>query len=283
MTLPWKRTRAGYQLDHSGIRGILRLIGPAPGLRQLSLRRGAIVSSWPGPLLGVQAITAEPGHDWKVGARAAQPGHRLRTNRLDIQLSESSRCPFRVQVYWDAARPNGIDMEVLVTTALEFEQLEVHTHSTATENRAGPKSDCLVPVVSSDRWVGLREAMRGKTIGLEFPCDRMAAAAGPGRRNSGSRGIVPAPPFRLPVICCRPAGRNWSYVEMSHPEDCVRIVARKFRGTIEWRFGLFGLDIEKGVILRGRVRGVFIPRRGDLNRAEKLFKDFVAEPPRLSV
>jgi hypothetical protein len=70
---------------------------------------------------------------------------------------------------------------------------------------------------------------------------------------------------------------------MSHPDDCCRIIARCERGRVSWGFGLFGLDIEKGVILRGRVRGAFIPRRRDTDHATRLFKQFVAEPPHLSV
>jgi hypothetical protein len=70
---------------------------------------------------------------------------------------------------------------------------------------------------------------------------------------------------------------------MTHPDDCVRIVARSERANVSWGFGLFGLDIEKGVILRARLRAAIIPRRRDTEQATRLFKQFVAEPPRLSV
>jgi hypothetical protein len=70
---------------------------------------------------------------------------------------------------------------------------------------------------------------------------------------------------------------------MSHPDDCTRIVTCVQRTRVTVSFGLFGLDIEKGVILRGRVRGMFLPRHRDMRHSLRHFARFAAESPHLSV
>ena len=45
----------------------------------------------------------------------------------------------------------------------------------------------------------------------------------------------------------------------------------------------FGHDLEKGVILRGRLRGMIVPRMVDVAAAHAAYERFVAEPPNLTL
>jgi hypothetical protein len=175
-------------------------------------------------------------------------------------------------------------MEVLATTVHEFDKLEVITHSVVPADDTRSRSECLVRIAADrGRWIDVREASRVGADWLVIPRDRDAAALALDGRSPHLDESIRTPPFHSPIVCYRPAGRSWSYIEMTHPDDGVRIISRSERTSVSWGFGLFGLDIEKGVILRARLRAAFIPRRRDTEQATRLFNQFVAEPPHLSV
>jgi hypothetical protein len=70
-----------------------------------------------------------------------------------------------------------------------------------------------------------------------------------------------------------------SYIEMCHPHDGFDVDLSE-ANTI--RFRLFGHDLEKGVILRGRLRGMIVPRERDEAIALEAYQQFLHEPPNLS-
>jgi hypothetical protein len=111
--------------------------------------------------------------------------------------------------------------------------------------------------------------------------DTEAARFEPCRRESCSplgvrRGDPGCFAFRLPDV-------PFTYAEMGHPADCFgAIVAATGAGaeSVEVRYRLFAERLEKGVILRARVRGVVVDRADDLRRVAACYAAFVAaEPP----
>lgn len=85
------------------------------------------------------------------------------------------------------------------------------------------------------------------------------------------------------VIISRPAGLQVSYAEFCHPHDGIGLLQTAGDGgTTQIRFRLFGHDLEKGVILRGRLRGVLLPRVVDVAAARAAYEQFLAEPPKLT-
>jgi hypothetical protein len=80
------------------------------------------------------------------------------------------------------------------------------------------------------------------------------------------------------VYAYRPPGADVSYVEMCHPHDGIGL---DLQGATA-RFRLFGHDLEKGVILRGRLRGLVLPRADDEPAARRHYELFLHEPPHLS-
>lgn len=81
------------------------------------------------------------------------------------------------------------------------------------------------------------------------------------------------------LVLYRPPGVTVSYAEMCHPHDGIGVDIDDGRII---RFHLFGHDLEKGVILRGRLRGIIMPREGDEEEAQRAYAQFLKEPPHLS-
>ena len=86
--------------------------------------------------------------------------------------------------------------------------------------------------------------------------------------------------------CCgcivfRPTGSDLSYVEMVHPADFRRDeLVGGGNAPFGVRHHLFDDSLEKGVILRARLRGVFVPRANDTQLASQQYAAFRAsEPP----
>ncbi len=82
------------------------------------------------------------------------------------------------------------------------------------------------------------------------------------------------------VAVHRPKDHDVSYVEMCHPHDGVGLDVGPGPAV---RFRLFGHDLEKGVILRGRLRGLLVPRQVDETAARQAYQRFLEESPNLSL
>lgn len=73
-----------------------------------------------------------------------------------------------------------------------------------------------------------------------------------------------------------------SYLEMVHPTDFagVQITSEADQATVRWH--VFPERLEKGVIRRARVRGLFVPRDNDMQHAREQIAAFVLSPLALS-
>jgi hypothetical protein len=73
---------------------------------------------------------------------------------------------------------------------------------------------------------------------------------------------------------------------MVHPTDFCEdklVVTQDGASTVELRHNLFRNPLEKGVILRARIRGVFLSERpDDASRVAKAYQSFALSPPPLS-
>jgi len=85
----------------------------------------------------------------------------------------------------------------------------------------------------------------------------------------------PAVLFRLP-------GETFSYLEIADPVDsrCCRLSGQG-PATVGLDRGLFATTLEKGVILRARVRGVLLDQAEDVRSAGAAYADFVGSAPPL--
>jgi hypothetical protein len=73
-----------------------------------------------------------------------------------------------------------------------------------------------------------------------------------------------------------------TYCEMCHPEDLISPSAATTDRTVEVTTLLFGLPLEKGVILRSRLRGLFAPHQDDEQVVQAALAEFAAEAPPLT-
>lgn len=191
-------------------------------------------------LLGVQVPEGRPAEAYARGSD------------LVVTFPETPLDPLRVQVYWRADPATAaIDVQVSVQTGL----LDSH------------------PELATESQVPAGEVLRLMNAeGAEF--EPLALDAG---------GTVSLP--RAPGTHCllfRPAGSEWSYAEMLHPSDYRRDVLSTASDGRAVRLvrSLFAMFLEKGVLLRSRSRGLFVPRHDDARRAAEAYGAFLAtEPP----
>ena len=99
--------------------------------------------------------------------------------------------------------------------------------------------------------------------------------------------VPPSSPHTLAPRFFTPPGfdRDTYYVEMIQPNDCARRIREQpIEGrcgpatTLATRYGLFGHDLEKGVVLRARLRGLWIRSQSPESDAQACYEAFLSEP-----
>lgn len=173
-----------------------------------------------------------------------------RSDDLVATYGELEQGPYSLQVYWtvtaDANNPTTIDATISLQTPLLESFPKV-----STESRLPTVENWLVP-------------LQGSPTELSQTTD------------SQHQGQAPA-------ILSRIADSNWSYFEMTHPEDqgSWKVVFPE-PGRCLVRRELGGAFLEKGVIRRLRVRGIFLPRENDVDTAKHSLTEFSASAPPLT-
>ena len=168
----------------------------------------------------------------------------------------------RPQIYWRAAslthegyRAVGIDMEVSMQTSLLDS-----TPSVKTVSQLGQSEVWRLSCSSSGTFERLR-------VSTSHPSEFQA--------SNGTSLFL----FRL-------QDSESSYVEMVHPSDFDRAVLsrnRNDRGSWTLAFKLFDDEhLEKGVIRRGRIRGMFVPRQHDQQIAVACYRQLSDSAPPLT-
>jgi hypothetical protein len=182
---------------------------------------------------------------------------------LIAAYGESPGWPIRVDALWRAAAAATapvqaagvlalVDLVVSVRTELPDSWPELAVRS------AIPAAEFLrLAGAESARFEPYRDILAGPLV--------LEAEGGPGSLLA-----------RLPGVAL-------SYAEMVHPADFRRSELRRHGASasaIEVRHGLFAERLEKGVILRARVRGILMDRPGDARQAAACYAAFAAaEPP----
>jgi hypothetical protein len=86
------------------------------------------------------------------------------------------------------------------------------------------------------------------------------------------------------------AAEDVYYAEMAHPDDVAKRVSSEVHGSpgrrppghgYSTRHALFGLELEKGVVLRARLRGCWFQSANPEQAAAALYEEFLREPPPL--
>ncbi|MCR4414163.1 MAG: hypothetical protein NUV77_17235, partial [Thermoguttaceae bacterium] len=192
---------------------------------------------------------------------------------------------------FDPARPYGIDArtrgpDLLVTRgAVPETPVQMDAMWRAIPPGAGDRFLAAVDLVVSVRTdlfdIEPRLLVRSTVAGVEairLAADGQSTALGPGPEL-----LSPVPGVGTACLLVRTAISGLSYAEMVHPADIHESLWHAEAGhggssLVQHR--LFRERLERGVILRARVRGVVLPREGDASIAAACYAAFAAaEPP----
>jgi len=249
----WMLTDGIAQVDSLGLRARLDLAHPERGLTDVQVAcSGGPRRAVPIPhLLEVQL----------AGPADSPPpviDHYVRGPDLVLTYAAAAAGDVQSQVYWrvlSSAQADACGLETIVS--VQTDRLN-----------SDPASGTSTHISAEEIW----------TLGSDDVLERcdLGEASSRGRAIAGNRGLFL---FRLPAC-------ELSYLEMVHPSDLTeaRVVLVDAAAHVARSFlRLFAERLEKGVIRRGRVRGLFLPRAGDTAIAPALYREFVESTPPLTV
>ncbi len=245
MTVPaWQLDRQRARLQLARLQGAIDLSRPGEGLAALRFDRNRLGEA---RLLGI-AIPS-----FRAGDTESIIECHVRGTDLVAAYRESRDWPVRVEARWRAGSPST-PKEAQATV-----ELAVSVHTDLLDCR--PELSVRSALVTEGVWRLLDEsAARFELLDRDRPF-RIHPDGGPGCLL-----------FRLPESAL-------SYLEMVHPADFLEDHVegdRESGASISVRHRLFAGRLEKGVILRARVCGAFLPRDGDMRIAAESYARFAA-------
>lgn len=251
MARQWTQTGTLHEISWGDETWTLRVDSAIPGL----------YSSKSGPLLGLEGLAEVNRRE--VGAFGAKSlvSQECRFDRVEAIYRPEGWGEMTVRASWFPVDSDGIGLEIELSarSVEELHHVEVLILSSLEPT----------PPIGSHRSVE--------------PRDRESAALSYDGRESDLSSLVTGPPSSAlgPWLASKTGRDGWSYIEMARPEDAARRISEgrlPFRST---RYGLFGYDLERGVVLRARLRGFWTPTVGAFDVAESKLRDFLVEPPPL--
>ncbi len=200
------------------------------------------------------------------GAAAHSNGELVaRGNDLIATFSETPGHPFRVQAYWrlldhaTGAEPNGGSPPNRPLAAIEL-ILSVQTSLLDSDPTLFVES--ILPAAHVERLVG-----RGKTSTSPAQFEQLTL-------QSRVRAATGTGCFRLAIV------EGLHYVEIVHPADFEVAEIEQIGTGVGITHRLFAHFLEKGVILRSRIRGLFYSATPDVESVAQAYDEFVhSEPP----
>lgn len=251
MSRSWTGSGSVDTIEWGGVEWTLGVEDANPGLR----------SARSGPLLALEGV-AERGR-WEPGALcgASLVSHECRFGRVEATYRPEGWGEMTVRAAWFPVGDAGLGLEVELSarSVEELHQVEVKVLS-ALEPPPAP---------------GAHRAVE--------PRDRDAAMLSYDGRESDLSALVTGPPGDPlgPWLASKTGREDWAYVEMVRPEDAARRIHEGRLPFAATRYGLFGYDLERGVVLRGRLRGFWLPKASAFREAQRHVRDFLDEPPPL--
>lgn len=248
---PWRLESHDARLELRRLAAALDLTQPDRGLSNLRIEDLVLSSAH---LLGVQIPAFMPDH------AIPRLESYTRGNDVSVTYQEGEEWPVRVDAVWRALPSIVAPAEVLAAVDLI---LSVRTDLLDTRPELAVRS--TLPAAQVLRLIDASSGRGQVWRSSRDLAPTISAQEGPGC-------LV----FRLP-------GERLSYVEMVHPADFQRSDLASGAGqdpSVVVRHRLFTERLEKGVILRARVRGAVVAQHLDLDAAASLYAAFaVTDPP----
>jgi hypothetical protein len=251
MPRSWTCQGSVYEIPWGNEVWSLRVDAEIPGL----------YSTRSGPLLGLEGLAEVARREPRVFSDRSLTFHEQRFDRVEATYRPTGWGEMLLKASWFPVAEDGIGLEIEMSarSVEELHRVEVLILSSLEP----------LPPLGSHRSVE--------------PRDRESATLSYDGREHDLSALVTGPPGSPlgPWLASKTGREGWTYLEMVRPEDSARRVNEgklPFRST---RYGLFGYDLERGVVLRGRLRGIWTPTIGAFEVAEARFRDFLDEPPPL--
>ena len=224
---------------------VVNLARPREGLSEVAIDTHALKNA---RLLSITAATDDPSE------------YYVRGTDLIAAYDASGRQPVRVDALWRATPPATAD------TFLAALDLIISVRTALLDSR---------PALPVETTIAADDLLRLQSFAPASwsPVDLNSAAPVAIDADSGTGCLL----FRLP-------GSTLSYAEMVHAADFQHDElswADQPNGVMRIARRLFRTSLEKGVILRARVRGLFLPRQNDAAIAAECYAAFVATDPPL--
>jgi hypothetical protein len=262
MAREWAGAGAEFDLDWGGRTWSLKVDHSRPGLRI----RGEPV----GPLLGLEGVATVGRWDRDALTGATLVGVERLFDRVQATYAPPGWGDLTVRASWSpwGEAGEGVDLEIQVSARSvgQLKALEVKLASVLPEPETTPRR--------RKRWVE--------------PRDARAAVLSYDGREGDVHGLTTLPPSDdgglAPRVLPAPWPGGGSYVEMVHPHDAARRVTETAKPAAlghTTRYGLFGHDLERGVVLRARLRGLWITSETPEREALDRYDEFLREPPPL--
>lgn len=249
----WQGDGPDFTIEVAGHRWTLRVQAADPGL---VCQEGGLV----GHFLALQGLSTADHRgefDWPFGEAFSLLGFERLRHRVQATYAPHDWPGLTIRASWEPTPDNqGFDLEIQVSSS-SFEVLR------------------SLEMTVGSVWIERAHSSRTSST-TDAP---------------GSRGLEPSSDRSyLPHLCPDPFGvPTRYYAEMIRPGDCVRRLLDAPQGSpsapqaTSIRHVLFGYDLEKGVVLRGRIRALWIdsptgPPDDELRRS---YETFLSEPPPL--
>jgi hypothetical protein len=248
----WEQEGRRFTIEWGHVAWALDLANATPGLRSGDV----------GPLLALDGVALRGRTEPLATGSESLVGVERHFDWLEATYAPADCGEMTIRSCWRPFGDYGIDwiVQLSARSVGELRGAEVKTVSRLAPAAEGDVPHAVVP----------RDAAS-------------AALSYDGREGDVSR-LSTSPPGQEPGLWLVPtSGRDgWTYVEMVHSEDASR---RIYEGILPYRTlrtGLFGYDLERGVVLRARLRGYWLPKDRAHGEVERLYRQFMAEPLPLS-
>ncbi len=265
----WQGSGASYTITWGEESWTLQLDAERPGLRPATRPEEHALAMGALSVAGRCDAGAIGGRSL---VRVERVGQRIEATYIPCDWSR-----LELRAAWAPASNGreGIDLEVQVVTSSigELIGLEVFVETSLSGAADAPAGSLLL-------WVRPRDA---RSAGLSYdgrtPPDELARLHTLPPLRPGEPG------FEQVVMQGRHAGSTYRYLELVHPHDVARRIcvappghAESAELPLQVRYGLFGHELEKGVVLRGRVRGCWFPANHAARQSAGALADFLSRP-----
>lgn len=209
-------------------------------------------------LLGLEGVAEAGRFDASACSGATLLGVEFRRHRVIASYSPPGWGQMFIRAAWSLAGDQAIDLE-----------LQLNAQS------VGELS--AVEVLTASRVGGAAEAKEDVVV---TPRDATSAALSYDGRESALSRLLTRPPRPIEQPPCwvvrDPSEPSWYYAEFAHPHDESR---HMLQDAASVRHGFFGYDLEKGVVLRARLRGFWVKECADrLALIEHEHASFLSQP-----